>query len=133
MALIPKSSVKARFINGVCTAIEDLGYFEARYGAVKRVKYTFLSDAFDEDGERSLVHRVFNDDMRRTASQRKAIHRWRGKAIPNDEVRNFNRKTLIGTRCRLKITPTPQHAWREEVEIYGPPTKGRTRKKSTNN
>jgi len=133
MALIPKPKRKARFMNGTCIAIDDLGYFDAHYGTVRRVKYTFKTDQLNDDGHPLIVARVFNDDMCRTAWQRKAIHRWLGEAMPNDKARDFDRNTLLNTTCRLKLTPVPKRTGWHEVEIYGPPAKGRRRKERNNN
>jgi hypothetical protein len=129
MSKIIQNPKKARFVNGTCTEIENLGYFDTSYGTVRRVKYTFKTDELDQQGDPLIVNRVFNDDMCRTASQRKAIHRWLDKAIPNDQVGYFDRATLLNTTCRLKITPTPKCPWPHEVEIYGPPAKGRNEAK----
>lgn len=128
MSLIQKPH-KVLFVNGTCTSIEDIGYFQARYGTVRRVKYTFRTDILDDEGEPLVVSRVFNDDMCRTAAQRKAVHRWLGKMLPNDQVGHFDRTTLLNTTCRLKITPTPECPWPHEVDIHGRPAK--VRKKTT--
>ena len=117
MAIIPKMKPKARFVHATCTAIEDLGYFEAHYGHVRRVKYTFETDAVTDDGAPLLVSRVFNDDMCRTASQRKALHRILGRSIPNDQVNGFDRRCVIGRICRLKLTKAVDPRFQYDIEI----------------
>jgi hypothetical protein len=130
MPVIQRRPKTHRFVNGTCIGIQDLGDFEAHYGTVRRVKYTFRTNERDEYGEPHTVHRVFNDDMRRTAWQRKAIHAWLGRAIPNDDVWRFDRKTLIGTSCRLKLKPVnnSRYGVQDEVEIYGPPAQHREKR-----
>lgn len=94
----------------ICYRIIDLGTQPSDYQGERKLKHKILiswelhdSEATMADGRPMTVHKRYTWSMHEKSSLRHAIGSWRGKALTDAEIPNFDIESLLGKVCYISI------------------------------
>jgi len=96
----------------VCCDAIDLGVQDTGFGRKRQVELRWqtneLMPARDESGPRPyLVLKRYGASMHKKSNLRRDLESWRGRAMTEEEVKEFDVEKLIGACCQLNIQHVP--------------------------
>jgi hypothetical protein len=92
--------------NLVCVDVVDLGIVETQYGAKPKVRLTFASQTLKANGKPYYLNKHFTASLHEKSTLRKFIRGWKGKDLPEAELKDFDLERYIGESCTTLVTPS---------------------------
>lgn len=95
-------------VAAICYRVVDLGTQEGEYQGKKVTKRKMLISwelaEKMKDGRPFSIHKRYTQSLMETATLRKDLEAWRGKAFSEEEMETFTEKNILGKPCLLNLT-----------------------------
>lgn len=95
---------------GVLTTLADIGIqpqLNTQYRPVPKLILTWsLPAVLTNSGKPMSISQTFTNSLHKKSSLRSLIENWFGKVLPDDKVKTFDLKLLLGRPCMVNITHT---------------------------
>lgn len=101
-------TVEAGLYSAVCYGLIDLGVqtndYQGKVSYQRKALIKFeLLDEFDSEDRRIVLSQIYNMSLNEMAKFRKHLKSWRGKDFNEEELSNFEPKTILGTNVILNV------------------------------
>lgn len=96
-----------RFVNAVCTSVEDMGLTPTPFGIKPLIKFTFESEEVNEYGDNRRYTRLFHKHIYKFSALSIAVKSWTGRDLEReaDHIDDVDFKAFEKLPAVLKLEP----------------------------
>lgn len=96
-----------RYVDAICTSVEDKGIISMKFGPKPMLKFTFESDEINEYGSKRRYTRLFHKHNHPKSSLSIAINAWTGRDLADEaeDIDDVNFESFEKLPARLTLEP----------------------------